>query len=196
MIIVQQPDRDFNDDNNNNNNNSFDDDEEEVLDDNIVSDTSSVIKCPAANKKGGEKRKKKAINIYENTVWEEQPHAGQEMKALLFYGSPGISNIVQSDNPLEIFELMFTDDLVDYVTYQTNLYFVQNISGKVFKTQSRVMKHLQKGDASLCQANDMRLYIASILYRGIVGKPLGRMYYTQDKYLKLLVLSLLFLKTN
>ena len=56
------------------------------------------------------------------------------------------------------------------------LCFVQNISGKVFKTRSRVTKHLQKGEA-----NDIRLYIASILYRGIVGKPLGRMYYTQDE---------------
>ena len=64
------------------------------------------------------------------------------MKRVQFSGTPCVSNQVQSAEPLDIFELMFTDELVGHITQQTNLYFKQNIVGKIFKKHSRIQKHL------------------------------------------------------
>jgi len=72
-------------------------------------------------------------------------------------GAPCVSNQVQSAEPIEIFELMFTDEIVDYIFQQSNLYFQQNIVGEVFKKHSRIQKHLSSDKSALCTANDIRL---------------------------------------
>lgn len=41
--------------------------------------------------------------------------------------TPGILYAVQITEPVDIFEMMITDELVEYITTQTNLYFKQNI---------------------------------------------------------------------
>ena len=74
-----------------------------------------------------------------------------------FHGVPGVSNIVTSDDPLKIFKLMITDELIDYVTHQTNLFFTK-YSGKVFKLKSCVLKHLPQGGNN----NNAMLYDANI----------------------------------
>ena len=51
----------------------------------------------------------------------------------LFTGVPGISATVARESPIDIFELMITDELVEIIVEQTNLYFQQNIVGKIFK---------------------------------------------------------------
>ena len=55
------------------------------------------------------------------------------MKRRLFIGVPGISATVVTESPIDIFELMITDELVEIIVEQTNLYFQQNIVGKIFK---------------------------------------------------------------
>ena len=80
---------------------------------------------------------------------------------------------------------MITDELVEYITTQTNLYFKQNISGKIFKGNSHVMRHLIDSDDDLCNSIGIRLYIASLLYQAITHKPIAYMCYAQD-YLRLL----------
>ena len=47
------------------------------------------------------------------------------------------------------------------------------------------MRHLINSDGDLCNSIDIRFYIASLLYRAIIHKPIVYMYYTQD-YLRLL----------
>ena len=88
---------------------------------------------------------------------------------------------IQSTEPTDIFEMMINDEPVEYITTQINLYFKQNTSGKIFKPTSRVMRHLIKSDGELCNSIDIRLYIASLLYRAIIHKPIADMYYTQDR---------------
>ena len=61
--------------------------------------------------------------------------------------------------------MMITDELVEYIATQTNLYFKQNISGKIFKGNSHVMRHLIDSDDDLCNLIDIRLYIASLYIR-------------------------------
>ena len=88
---------------------------------------------------------------------------------------------IQSTEPIDIFEMMINDEPVEYITTQINLYFKQNTSGKIFKPTSRVMRHLIKSDGELCNSIDIRLYIASLLYRAIIHKPIADMCYTQDR---------------
>ena len=75
---------------------------------------------------------------------------------------------------------MITDKLVEYITTQTNLHFKQNNSGKIFKPTSRVMRHLINSNGELCNSIDIRLYIASLLYRGTIHKYIAFMCYTQE----------------
>ena len=96
------------------------------------------------------------------------------------YWYTGISYAIQITEPIDIFEMMINDEPVEYITTQTNLYFKQNISGKIFKAISRVMRHLIKLDGELCNSIDIRLYIASLLCCAIIHKPIAYMYYTQD----------------
>ena len=55
------------------------------------------------------------------------------MKRIQFSETPCVSNQVQSAESLDIFELMFTDELVGHITQQTNLYLKLNIVGRIFK---------------------------------------------------------------
>ena len=75
---------------------------------------------------------------------------------------------------------MITDQLVEIIVEQTNLYFQQNTVGKIFK-KSRITRYLESKHARLFNQNDIRLYIATLLYRGVVHKPIYHMYYTNDK---------------
>ena len=103
------------------------------------------------------------------------------MQRQQFIGTPGISNVIQSNSPLDIFELSLTDELVEYITQQTNLYFKQSVIGKVFKQRSRILKHLNTARGELCNSSDIRLYIATLLYRSIIHKSVAYMYYSQEK---------------
>ena len=103
------------------------------------------------------------------------------MKKRLFTGVPGISATVATENPINIFELMISDDPVDIIVEQTNLYFQQNIVGKIFKKSSCIAGYLESKYAGLFSQNDIRLYIATPLYHGVVHKPIYHMYYTNDK---------------
>ena len=55
------------------------------------------------------------------------------MKRIQFSETPCVSNQVQSAESLDIFELMFIDELVGQITQQTNLYLKLNIVGRIFK---------------------------------------------------------------
>ena len=76
---------------------------------------------------------------------------------------------------------MFTDELVGHITQQNNLYCIQNIVGKTFKKHSRIQKYLGSGKSELCTANDICLFIASILYHGVIQKHVAHMFYTKNK---------------
>lgn len=77
---------------------------------------------------------------------------------------PGILYAVQSTEPVDIFEMMITDEPVEYITTQTNLYFKQNISSMISKSISDVMGNLNNFDSELCNSVNICLYITSLLY--------------------------------
>ena len=65
---------------------------------------------------------RKTVSKYRNAKWQREPPA-EGMKRIQFSGTPCVSNQVQSVEPLDIFELMFADELVGHITQQTSLYF-------------------------------------------------------------------------
>ena len=89
------------------------------------------------NNEGNKKKKRKTAGKCQNAKWQKESPA-EGMKRIQFSGPPCVSNQVQSAEPLDIFELMFTDKLVGHITQQTNLYFKQSIVGKIFKKHSRI----------------------------------------------------------
>ncbi|XP_065642425.1 piggyBac transposable element-derived protein 4-like [Hydra vulgaris] len=72
------------------------------------------------------------------------------------------------------FEAFVTDDLVDLIVEQSNLFAVQYRKNNIIKDRSRVQKWIP------LVRNDIRLYIAFILYRGILWKPTHAMYFSTN----------------
>ena len=61
-------------------------------------------------------------------VWT--PHAPQfGIEKLNFTGTPGISNVVFAESSLDIFELIFTNEICQYISDLTNKY-AENVMGK------------------------------------------------------------------
>ena len=137
-------------------------------------------KRPANIFKAGQNKRKNPTEKYEGIKWQKEPPIGR-MKRRLFTGVPGISATVATKSAIQIFELMINDEYVEIIVEQTNLYFQQNIVGKIFKKSSRITRYLESKHAQLFSQNDIRLYIATLLCRGVIHKPIYHMYYTNDK---------------
>ena len=76
---------------------------------------------------------------------------------------------------------MITDENVQIIAEQTNLNFQQNIVGKIFKKSSCITRYFESKHAELFNQNDICLYIATLLYHGVVHKSIYHMYYMNDK---------------
>ena len=87
-----------------------------------------------------------------------------------------ISATLATESQTDIFELMITDELVEIIVEQTNLYFQQNVVGKIFKKSSCITRYFESNHAWLFNQNDICLYIATLLYHGVVYKPIYHMY--------------------
>ena len=74
---------------------------------------------------------------------------------------------------LEIFELIVTDEIVDHIVTYSNLYANQSIGNKEFKKTSRLCKWED------ITAPAIRLYLAALIYLGILYKPKKHFYYTK-----------------
>ena len=121
--------------------------EHEDIIDNIDKETSEVPdashqnvekdtrKRPANTFKAGQYKRKKPTEKYHGIKWQKEPPIGG-MKRRLFTGVPGISTTVATESTIDIFEFMITNELVEIIAEQTNLYFQQNIVGKMFKKSS------------------------------------------------------------
>ena len=79
-----------------------------------------------------------------------------------------ISATLATESQTDIFELMITDELVEIIVEQTNLYFQQNTVGIIFK-KPRITRYLESKHARLFNQTDIRLYVALYirLYRSV-----------------------------
>ena len=97
------------------------------------------------------------------TIWWDEKEVIRWITRYFYYSCDRESN----------FELMITDELVEIVVEKTNLYFQQNIVGKIFKKSSHITRYLEESKhARLFNQNDIFLYIATLVYRGVVHQPI------------------------
>ena len=89
-------------------------------------------------------------------------------------GTTGIHALVTDIDPLCLFRLYFTNELIDLILTQTNLYVQQWLDTHQLRCHSRATKftHMTK--------DELVLYFAMILYLGIVWKPSYMHYYTEN----------------
>ena len=97
----------------------------------------------------------------------------QPMRRHLFDRQPGVNVFAQSCDPLKIFELIVTDEIVDQIVTYSNLYANQSIDNKEFKKTSRLCKWED------ITAPAIRLYLAALIYLRILYKPKKHFYYTK-----------------
>lgn len=91
-----------------------------------------------------------------------------------FTGISGVDPSVLDNNPLYLFELFFSDELLNEIVTQTNLYADQYINSHVLKQRSRMKKW------SPVTKDELMIYFGIILYRGVVWKPTYEHYYTEN----------------
>ena len=53
---------------------------------------------------------------------------------------PGVTEHVASDEPIDFFELIVTDQLIDFIVGNTNFYATQFLDGNIFSRTSRIFK--------------------------------------------------------
>ena len=97
--------------------------------------------------------------------------------AQLDFAGPSGTNtdVVLGSDPLYLFELMFTDELVNHIATMTNNYARQCMAAPDFKLSDRMKKWK---DVSV---SEIRLMIGFILYQGIIRKPEYSSYFTSNK---------------
>ena len=85
-------------------------------------------KRPANTSKAGQNKRKNPTEKYEGIKWQKEPPIGG-MKRRLFTGVPGISATVATESPIDIFELMITNEFVEIIVEQilSTKYSWQNV---------------------------------------------------------------------
>ena len=126
---------------------------------------------------GPKQRKRAAKNIskYSNVKWTETEPTPAMRRHEFVGDEPGVTEHVTSNEPIDIFEIFVTDDLIELIVENTNLYAAQSMEGKEYARTSRLFKW------EPVTAAEIRLYIAVLIYRGLVYKPREHLYYTKNK---------------
>jgi len=76
-----------------------------------------------------------------------------------------VNIIVESPEPINIFELIVTDKIVDHIVRYFNLYAEKMMANKKYKKSSRLAKWED------ITAPEIRLYLAVLVYKGLLYKP-------------------------
>ena len=78
-------------------------------------------------------------NVNIDPVWVKTPQFG--VAELDFTGNSGVNtDIVDNGEPLFLFELIFTDELIDHIVEMTNKYAAQQMADPSFKISSRLKR--------------------------------------------------------
>ena len=83
-------------------------------------------KRPANTSKARQNKRKRLTEKYEGIKWQKEPTIGG-MKRRLFTGVPGISATVATESPIDIFELMITNEFVEITVEQKKTYTFNKI---------------------------------------------------------------------
>ncbi|XP_065673943.1 piggyBac transposable element-derived protein 4-like [Hydra vulgaris] len=113
------------------------------------------------------------IKVMDNLCWTKcKPVSG--MCRQIFHSEPGVHESVTSDDPLETFELLFTNELIDMIVKMTNKYADQSNIGKLHSKTLRLSKWVDTTPSNI------RMYLAVLIYRGLLHKPRNDWYYSKN----------------
>ena len=151
--------------------------EEQVVEDEELPGESQQQKTTPENENTNKEIAPVIIIDYDNLSWEDiPPQVG--MKRVPFNGKPGVNASIISSEPIQIFEHFFTDELIEHIVYYTNLFAEQSIAEK--QREGKLKKRSRENSWQPITPNDIRLYIAVLIYRGLIWKPTIHMYYTKN----------------
>ncbi|GFW80864.1 piggyBac transposable element-derived protein 4 [Trichonephila clavipes] len=86
-----------------------------------------------------------------------------------FTGDVGMKACVTNiSDPLEYFELYFTDEIVNHIVTETNIFAAENLNK--FKSK----EHSRTHNWSETYANESRVFFATLILQGIITKPTVR----------------------
>ncbi|GFY56082.1 piggyBac transposable element-derived protein 4 [Trichonephila inaurata madagascariensis] len=93
-----------------------------------------------------------------------------------FIGDVGMKACVTNiSDPLEYFELFFTDEIVNHIVTETNIFAAENLNK--FKSK----EHSRTHHWSETNANELRVFFATLILQGIITKPTVRMFWSKKK---------------
>ena len=99
------------------------------------------------------------------------------MKKVPFNGKPGVNASIISGQPIHIFEHLFTDELIEHsLLYK----FVCRTEQEEKQREGKLKKTSRENSWPPITLNDIRLYIAILIYRGLIWKPTIHKYYTKN----------------
>lgn len=115
------------------------------------------------------KKKDKTLGL----KWNYYSHADIHCTPNDFIGTPGVNVPINDPNDVYyLFNLFFTDELIDLLVEQTNLYAEKVIGSKILKRFSRY--HSWKPT----DKDEMFLFLAMHMLTGLIWKPQIEKYYT------------------
>lgn len=107
--------------------------------------------------------------------WSSTPTARTRLQ---FSGNSGLQvNVDNTEDPLSVFQLFLTEDILNVIVTETNRRAAQLMSQTGVRPQSRLNNW-----TDVC-INELRVFIAIILYQGIIQKPVLDMYWTSSMLL-------------
>ena len=102
--------------------------------------------------------------------------SASDRQCVAFTGQSGIQVDIDDDNSedqLTFFQLFLTSDILDIIVLETNLRAAQLIASQI-----RTTPHARINNWSDTNADEMRVFIALLLYQGIIQKPTLDSYWT------------------
>ncbi|GFY69414.1 piggyBac transposable element-derived protein 4 [Trichonephila inaurata madagascariensis] len=81
-------------------------------------------------------------------------------------------------DPLEYFELFFTDKIENHIVTETNIFAAENLNK--FKSK----KHSRTHHWSETYKNELRVFFATLILQGIITKPTVRMFWSKRKLIE------------
>ncbi|GFT73445.1 piggyBac transposable element-derived protein 4 [Trichonephila clavipes] len=86
--------------------------------------------------------------------------------------------VTNISDPLEYFELFFTDEIVNHIVTETNIFAAENLNK--FKSK----EHSRAHHWSETNANELRVFFATLILQGIITKPTVRMFWSKRKLIE------------
>ncbi|GFT50096.1 piggyBac transposable element-derived protein 4 [Trichonephila clavipes] len=95
-----------------------------------------------------------------------------------FTGDVGMKACVTNiSDPLD-FQLLFTDEIVNHIVTETNIFAAENLNK--FKSK----EHSRAHHWSETNANELRVFFATLILQGIITKPTVRMFWSKRKLIE------------